>query len=224
MKPGLYEILAEHLTERKRELFDTIVENRTKYITLVMEDLYQAQNTSAIQRSAESWGIQDLYVIENNHAFTHHRRIARGAYDWMNVHRFNDQVNNTESCFQSLKDKGYQIVVTALHEKTVSLYDLDLSKKTAIVMGTELTGASETALKHADVYMKIPTYGFTESLNVGAASAVIIQHLIERIRSENRAWQLSEHEKMELKTQWARKTIYWSQYLVDMWEAGEIKS
>ncbi len=224
MNVRLYEILTEHLSERKRKLFDTIAENRTKYITLVMEDLHQAQNTSAIQRSAESWGLQDLYVVENNHPFTHHRRIARGAYDWMNVHRFNDQVNNTEACFRNLKEKGYQIVVTALHEKTISLYDVDLSKKTAIVMGTELTGASQTALELADVYMKIPTYGFTESLNVGAASAVIIQHLVEKIRTENRPWQLSEKEKLELKIQWARKSIYWSQYLVDMWEAGEFRT
>jgi len=219
----LYEILAIHLTERKRELFEQIVQNRTRYVTLVMEDLYQAQNTSAIQRSAESWGLQDLYVIENTHVFSHHRKIARGAYDWMTVHRFNESKNNTETCLQELKSKGYQIAVTALHEKTIPLYELDLSRKTAVVMGTELTGSSHVAMEMADVYTKIPTYGFTESLNVGAASAVIIQNLVERIRKENLPWQLSEEEKLDLKIQWAKKSIYWSKHLIDMYESGELK-
>lgn len=222
MSQRLYDILAQHLTERKRNLFEKIVDQRTRYITLVLEDLYQAQNTSAIQRTAESWGIQDLYVVENAHSFSHHRRIARGAYDWMNVHRFNRQLNNSERCFNELKEKGYQLAVTAFGEDAVSVYDLDLSVKTAVVMGTELTGASETAMKMADKKVIIPTYGFTESLNVGAAAAVIIQNLTERIRSEDKPWQLSDAEKLELKIQWARKSIYWSQHIIDMYEAGEI--
>jgi tRNA (guanosine-2'-O-)-methyltransferase len=223
MEERLYEILSEHLTARKRNLFDQIASNRTRYITLVMEDLYQAQNTSAIQRSAESWGIQDLYVIENAHAFSHHRRIARGAYDWLNVHRFNTSTNNTQKCFESLREKGYQIAVTALHADTIPLHEIDLSKKTAVVMGTELTGASPAAMDLADLFIKIPTYGFTESLNVSAASSVIMHYLIERIRQENQPWQLSEAEKLQLKIEWAKKTIYWSKYLIDMYESGELK-
>jgi tRNA (guanosine-2'-O-)-methyltransferase len=223
MDQRLYDILSEHLTARKRALFDEIVQNRTRYVTLVMEDLYQAQNTSAIQRSAESWGIQDLYVIENAHTFSHHRRIARGAYDWLTLHRFNQSGNNTRSCFDALRAKGYQIAVTALHAKTISVYDLDLSQKTAVVMGTELTGASQTAMDMADVFVKIPTYGFTESLNVSAASSVIIANLAERLRIENRAWQLSAEEQLELKIHWAKKSIYWSKYIVDMYESGELR-
>jgi tRNA (guanosine-2'-O-)-methyltransferase len=222
MNQRLYELLAEHLTERKKILFDEVALNRTRYVTLVMEDLYQAQNTSAIQRSAESWGIQDLYVIENAHAFSHHRRIARGAFDWLTVHRFNQATNNTEACFQNLRGTGYQIAVTALHAETVSLYDLDLSRKTAVVMGTELTGASAVAMKMADVYISIPTYGFTESLNVSAASSVIMANMIERIRREDRPWQLTAEEQLDLKIQWAKKSIYWSKYIVDMYESGEL--
>jgi tRNA (guanosine-2'-O-)-methyltransferase len=223
MDQRLYDILSEHLTERKRALFEEIVQNRTRYVTLVMEDLYQAQNTSAIQRSAESWGIQDLYVIENAHTFSHHRRIARGAYDWLTLHRFNQTGNNTRACFESLRAKGYQIAVTALHAKTISVYDLDLSQKTAVVMGTELTGASQTAMEMADVFVKIPTYGFTESLNVSAASSVIMAHLAERIRKEKRAWQLTPEEQLDLKIHWAKKSIYWSKYIIDMYESGELR-
>ena len=223
MNSRLYELLAEHLTENKRKLYDTVLQDRTRHVTLIMEDLYQAQNTSAIQRSAESFGIQDLHVIENKHVFSHHRRISKGSADWLTMHRYNEPTNNnTETCINALKQQGYQVVVTALHEKTISLHEVDLSRKTAVLMGTELTGASESAMRMADVYMKIPTVGFTESLNVSVASAIVMQHLTHRMRLENRPWQLSEEEKLNLKIEWAKRSIYWSKYIVEMWESGEI--
>ena len=119
MSQRLYDILAEHLTTRKKELFDRIVSQRTRYITLVLEDVYQAQNSSAIQRSAESWGVQDLHIIENAHTFMHHRRIAKGAHDWLTLHRYNSSTNNSEHCFQRLKEQGYQLVVTALSDEAI---------------------------------------------------------------------------------------------------------
>jgi len=222
MSQRLYDILSEHLSERKRQLFDEVAQQRTRYVALVLEDLYQPQNTSAIQRSAESWGIQDLHVIENAHAFNHHRRIARGAYDWLTVHRYNQAPHNTAHCFEQLRKRGYQIAVTALHAETISIYDLPLDRPTAVVMGTELTGASKISMESADAYVKIPTYGFTESLNVAAAAAVIAQHLAERVRFEKRNWQLTEEEKLQLKISWAKKSIYWSQYLIDLYESGEV--
>jgi tRNA (guanosine-2'-O-)-methyltransferase len=223
MNSRLYELLSEHLTEHKRQLFDAVLQERTRHVTLIMEDLYQAQNTSAIQRSAESLGIQDLHIIENKHTFTHHRRISKGSADWITMHRYNDAgSNNTEACLHALKKAGYQIVVTALHEKTIALHEVDLSQKTAVLMGTELTGASASAMQKADVFMKIPTVGFTESLNVSVASAIIMQHLTHRMRQENHPWQLSENEKLQLKIEWAKRSIYWSKYIVEMWENGEI--
>ena len=223
MLSRLYDLLSEHISDNKRKLFDTVLEDRTRHVTLIMEDLYQAQNTSAIQRSAESFGVQDLHVIENKHVFSHHRRISKGSADWLTTHRYNEPTsNNTETCINALKRQGYQVVVTALHEKTISLHEVDLSRKTAVLMGTELTGASEAAMRRADVYMKIPTVGFTESLNVSVASAVIMQHLTHRMRMENRSWQLSEEEKLNLKIEWAKQSIYWSKYIVEMWESGEI--
>jgi tRNA (guanosine-2'-O-)-methyltransferase len=224
MLSRLYDLLSEHLTENKRNLFERILTERTRHVTLVMEDLYQAQNTSAIQRSTESFGIQDLHIIENKHTFSHHRKISKGSSDWLTMHRYNEAgKNNTETCLRTLKSKGYQIVVTALHEKTIALQEVDLSKKTAVLMGTELTGASDKAMEMADVYMKIPTVGFTESLNVSVASAIIMQHLTQRMREENRPWQLTNDEMLHLKIEWAKQSIYWSKYIVEMWESGELR-
>ena len=224
MLSRLYELLSEHITEHKRNLFEQTLAERTRHVALVMEDVYQAQNTSAIQRSAESFGVQDLHIIENKHTFSHHRKISKGSSDWLTMHRYNEAgKDNTETCLHSLKKKGYQIVVTALHEKTIALHEVDLNKKTAVLMGTELTGASDTAMQLADVYMKIPTVGFTESLNVSVASAVIMQHLTQRMRDENRLWQLTNEEMLQLKIEWAKRSIYWSNYIVEMWESGELR-
>jgi tRNA (guanosine-2'-O-)-methyltransferase len=222
MSEALYKILCEHLTERKRALFDSVVNHRTRHLTLVMEDVYQTHNSSAIVRSMESWGIQDLYAIENRNSFNLHRRIARGAYDWLTLHQYNDHKNNTAACVEDLKKKGYRIVATALHENAIPLTELDITEKTAIVMGTEITGVSDTMKEMADANVVIPMYGFTESLNVSVASAVIMQHLAHKMRNSDIQWQLSDEEKLGLKIEWARRSIYWSDHIVEMYEKGEI--
>lgn len=222
MSEGLYTVLSEHLTPRKRELFDSIASLRTRHLTLVLEDVYQAQNSSAVLRSMESWGIQDIYAIENSNTFLMHRRIAKGAFDWLTVHRFHEHKNNTLACMADLKSKGYKVVATALHKNAIPLEELDITQKTAIVMGTELSGVSDAILEQADENVVIPMHGFTESLNVSVAASVIMQHLSNKLRKSNIPWQLTEEEQLELKIEWAKQSIHWSKHLVEMYENGEI--
>jgi tRNA (guanosine-2'-O-)-methyltransferase len=222
MSEGLYKVLSEHLTPRKRELFDSIASLRTRHLTLVLEDVYQAHNSSAVLRSMESWGIQDIYAIENTNPFHMHRRIAKGAFDWLTIHQFHEHKNNTLACIQDLKSKGYKVVATALHENAIPLEELDITQKTAIVMGTELSGVSSTILEQADENIVIPMHGFTESLNVSVAASVIMQHLSNKLRKSNIPWQLSQEEQLELKIEWAKQSIHWSKHLVEMYENGEI--
>jgi len=222
MSEGLYTVLSEHLTPRKRELFDSIASLRTRHLTLVLEDVYQAQNSSAVLRSMESWGIQDIYAIENSNTFLMHRRIAKGAFDWLTVHRFHEHKNNTLECMADLKSKGYKVVATALHKNAIPLEELDITQKTAIVMGTELSGVSDAILEQADENVVIPMHGFTESLNVSVAASVIMQHLSNKLRKSNIPWHLTPEEQLELKIEWAKQSIHWSKHLVEMYENGEI--
>jgi tRNA (guanosine-2'-O-)-methyltransferase len=222
MSQRLYDILKEHLTERKRDLFERVVNERTRHLVMVIEDVYQTHNASAILRSMESWGVQDLYAIENTHSLHMHHRIAKGAQDWLTVHNYREHKNNSVQCLNDLKSKGYKIVATALDHRAKSMHKLDVTQKTALVMGTELSGVSEEVLALADETVMIPMHGFTESLNVSVASAVLMQDFIYRLRKTEVKWQLTEEEKIAIKIDWARKTIYWSQHLVDMYEAGEI--
>ena len=223
MPQTLYKLLSSHLSEHKLRMFDAVALQRTRYITLVLEDIYQAQNTSAIIRSAESWGIQDIHVIENHHTFHQHQRISKGAADWLTFYRYNSEATNSHACFEHLKKKGYRIAVTSMDPCSISPSEIALNQPLAIVMGTELSGVSETAKTFADVTLKIPTWGFTKSLNVAAAAAAICHSITERIRDEKIQWSLSEEDQLLLKTEWAKKSISWSKYLIDMYETNEIK-
>ena len=222
MSQKLFDILSRHLSPHKLELFQKVVEQRTRYLTLVFEDIYQAQNSSAILRSAETWGVQDIHIIENNHSFQQHQRISKGAADWLTLLRYNEAHGNTRTCLQHLKSRGYRIAVTTFSDDSVSPSILPLDRPIAVLMGTELSGASSEALEFAELKLQIPGWGFTGSLNVAAAAAVICQRLTERLRAENFHWQLSQEEQIALKTDWAKQSIKWSKYVIDMFESNEI--
>jgi tRNA (guanosine-2'-O-)-methyltransferase len=210
---AMYALYSSHLSTHKKERFNAIAQNRTRHVTLVLEDLYQPQNASAVLRSAESFGIQDVHIIENNHAYHHYQSVSKGASKWLTVHRYAEQVNNTSSCFEYLKKKGYDIAVTHLSEEAIPLSSLPLEKPLAIVMGTELTGASDFAIANCDHQVQIPMFGFTESLNVATASGIICQEMKSRLNESDIRWQLSEEEQLALKIQWARHTVYWWEQL-----------
>jgi len=221
MQEGLYTYLSGHLTPRKRELFDAVAASRTRHLTVVLEDIYQTQNASAILRSAESWGVQDIHVIENDHSFNFHRRISKGAYDWLTLHRYNSAINNTESCIEALKDRGYLLAATSLDSSSCTPEELPLDRPVALVMGTELSGISNPIREHCAFTVHIPMCGFTESLNVSVAAGVLIHSLMSRLKRSSIAWQLSAEEQLEIKTQWAKKAIAWSDTLVELYESGE---
>ncbi|MCC6600950.1 MAG: RNA methyltransferase [Crocinitomicaceae bacterium] len=220
MSERLYHLLSEHLSQRKVELFERVASQRTRHFCLVLEDIYQAQNASAVFRSMESWGMQDLYVIENNHRLKVNQRVSKGSSNWLTVHRFANSENNSLDCINALKKKGYLVANTSLSEKAIDLSSLNIEKKTAIIMGTELSGVSDVVEKNCDLSVKIPMYGMTESLNVSVAAGVIIQYLTSRLRNSSVDWRLSDKEQLDLKIEWARKTIYWSRHIVDQYEKG----
>ena len=206
-------------TEERVELFDKVIDNRTKYLTVVLEDIYQAQNASAVLRSCDCFGIQDVHIIENRNSFNVHREIAMGSSKWLTLNKYNEQENNTHQALRELKSQGYRIVATSPHENDVYLQDLDLSKgKAAIIFGTELTGISDIVKEEADEFIKVPMYGFTESFNISVCASLVMQDLATRIRKENLPWQLSDQEKDKLKFEWLKKSIRSSDRIIEQWE------
>ena len=208
MKEELVKFLSEHVTENRNALFDKVLEERTKYITVVLEDIYQSHNASAVLRSCDCFGIQDVHIIENRNEYNINRDVALGSTKWLNLNKFNEAENNTRSALKKLKYEGYRIVATTPHTNDVELYDFNVTKgKSAIVFGTELTGISDIVKEEADEFLRIPMYGFTESFNISVSAALVLQHLAHEIRKKEVNWKLSAEEKHDIKYQWLRATI-----------------
>jgi len=195
--------LEEMLTDNRKERFLEVLENRTKHFTVAVEDVYQLHNTSAVMRSCEVFGIQELNVIEQRFGKRIDKQIALGAEKWVDIIR-HDTVTN---CIDSLKEKGYQVIATTPHEQDSVLEDFDISKPSALFFGTEKEGLSEEVMQKADGFLKIPMVGFTESLNISVSAAIIIQDLTNRLRRSDIDWKLTEDEILEKRLDWARKSI-----------------
>ena len=191
------------LTENRKNKFLKVLENRTNHFTVVVEDIFQMHNASAVMRSCEVFGIQELNVIEQRYGKSIDKEIAMGAQKWVDINTFDSISNGVET----MKKKGYQIIATTPHENDCELNDFDISKPSALFFGTERDGLSEEILQRADGFLKIPMVGFTESLNISVSAAIIIQNLTNRLRNSAIDWHLSEEEILLKRLAWAQNSI-----------------
>lgn len=203
----LLEYFEGYLTSKRKENFLNILKNRTRHFTVVLEDIYQAHNSSAVLRTCDIFGIQDVHIIENKYNNKVSRHVAKGSQKWLTINRYKEDGDNTSNCLMNLKSKGYQIIGTTPHDNSSFLDDFDITKKSAFVFGLEADGISENVIKMSDGFLKIPMYGFTESLNISVAAAIILQDLTRRLRNSNMNWQLNDLEKEVLYYKWVKQTI-----------------
>jgi len=199
--------LANFVTENRIQRFDAVLEQRTKHYTVILEDLYQKYNQSAIVRSCDIFGIQDVHVIENKYVSYMSNQVAKGAQKWLDFKMYDSINHNTQTCIDVVKNAGYQVIVTSPHIDSCLLKDFDITKKSAFVFGVEKEGVSSQMIEQADGFIKIPMHGFTESLNVSVAAAIILQSVTERLRNSSVLWQLTETEKNKIKINWLKKSI-----------------
>jgi len=211
----LRDYLFSFISENKQHLFETIIEDRTRYLTVVLENIYQPHNASAVLRSCDLFGVQDVHIIENSNEYTLSDQVAMGSSKWLTLKKYNEEKENTIACFDALRKEGYKIVATTPHTKDVMLADLPLDQKTALVFGTELTGLSDVAMENADAYVKIPMYGFTESFNISVSAALSLYQLTDNIRKSKIDWSLSKDEKIDIQINWAMNVIKKSGLIVE---------
>lgn len=204
----LIEYLTQFVNENRLELLNRILAWRTRYLTVVLEDIYQTQNASAVLRSCECFGVQDIHIIENRNRFQVNRLVSLGAPKWLSLHRYNQDENNTTTALQSLKSAGYRIVATSPDPAAIPVQNFDLSKgKIALVFGSEKPGISDAAAAMADEFLTIPMVGFTESLNLSVSAATILFQLTSAMRQSSVPWQLTANEADEIMLEWLRRNI-----------------
>lgn len=198
--------LGQYLTDSRRAMIDRVLDQRTRHITLVLEDIYQSHNASAVVRTCECLGIQDLHIIESANKYSVNKKVLMGSYKWMNLVRYRGGANNTADCYTELRRNGYTILATDPSPGGTSLHDVSLGSKIALVMGNELKGISDYALRHADGQVWIPMFGFTESMNISVSAAICLHSLVTRLH-QTEGWKLSENEQMTLRLDWYRKCV-----------------
>lgn len=209
-KQELLRRFEEVLTPERRQRFDEVWGHRNSCLRLVLENIYQSLNASAIVRTADALGIHHLHIVEDEHPWTINRKISKGALDWLQL----ENTKSVENTLLSLKSKGFQIAVTDFTPDSISIYDYNPTSPVAVVMGTELTGISETARKMADVSLVIPMMGFTQSLNVSVAAGIVLSQLSPKTRALNDTFPYSEEQRLDAMLHWSKNAIYWSNTIV----------
>jgi tRNA (guanosine-2'-O-)-methyltransferase len=199
----LLEHLETYLTQGRIEKFSKVLSQRTKHFTVATEDVYQLHNTSAVIRSCDVFGLQEVSIVEEQNSKSIDREIAMGAQKWVDLNRYDSVVD----CISDLKQKGYQIVATTPHANDCELHDFDVTNKACFFFGRETEGLSKEVLNAADCYLKIPMVGFTESLNISVSAAIVLQHVTTKLKKTGVNWQLSEEEQLEKRIDWCKKTI-----------------
>lgn len=202
------EYLEQFVSEKRRHLFKKVLEDRTRHFTVAIEDIFMPQNASAVVRSCDVFGVQDVHIIETKYKFYASNHIAKGAQKWLDfsVYKRNDS-NNTLDCIADLRSKGYKIIATTPHNDSCLLQDFDITEKSAFFFGVEKAGLSKDVMDNADGFLKIPMVGFTESLNISVAAAIILQNLSEKLKKSEVKWTLSETEKDIKYQEWMEKSI-----------------
>ena len=204
----LIPFLSEFISERRLSIIRNVLEQRTRYVTVLLEDIYQSQNASAVLRTCECLGIQDIHVVENKNKYHYHPGVAMGAGKWVHLYKYNQHENNSLKAIEYLKSNHYRIVATVPGENCISLEDFNIEKgKFAIIFGSEINGISKDIRDRADELLTIPMYGFTESFNISVSTAIILYHLMGRIKKSDINWSLSEEERAVLFLEWLKASV-----------------
>jgi len=197
----------EILTPHKVELFKRIAQERTRHISIALEDLFHEHNASAVIRSCDCFGIQDLYTIEDKNKYVLQRNIALGSGRWIDLHRFTSKETASLDCINHLRTQGYKIVATSPHANAHTLETLPLDAPVALFFGTERRGLSDKILSHTEYHLTIPMYGFTESLNLSVSVAIALHRLRNRLHQDSIDWKLSPEAQDALQIAWSTRIL-----------------
>lgn len=203
------EHLSQFASEHKKLFIERVLAARTRYVTVVLEDIFQSQNASAVVRTCECMGIQDVHIVENTTKYHTNVRVLKGSDKWINLNQYRDKGdNNSEKCFAQLRADGYRILVADPGEEGVSIHDVDVAAgRVALVFGNELRGISDYAIQHSDGRVRIPMYGFTESLNISVSVGISLNTLVTKLYAQDIDFRLTPGEREALRLSWYRKIV-----------------
>lgn len=208
-------LLRRFVTDHRWERMTTVLAARTRYLSVAVEDIFQPHNASAVLRSCDAFGVQDVHIIENRNHFHVNPGVELGTAQWLSLFRYRHAPRATEEAFDALRQRGYRVVATTPHTNDVTLPDFDLARGPAVlVFGTEKEGLSDAALAAADEFVRIPMHGFVESLNISVSAAICLQQLTGALRDTSIAWRLQQHERAVILNRWLRRSVRQAEQIV----------
>lgn len=217
------EELGEPLTDHRKSLLTNALQHRTRHFTMVLEDLYDPHNISAVIRTAEVFGLQDIHIIEELNTYRINKSVLKGSFKWLSLYRYKSR----QLAMQRLRAQGYRIAVASTNH-SVPIQELDLSIPTAFYLGSELKGNHPDTLEGADVAFILPQYGVTESMNVSVAGGVLMAYLNQFLLAQGREnYTLSEEDKQRLLFDWYERSRFGIEVnspLVDCTTEGDLSS
>ena len=207
-KNSLINFFGNYITDQRREVIDEKLDFRTRFITVALEDIFNPHNTSAVMRSCECFGIQDLHVVEQRNEYQLNPGVSRGSSKWITLHRYrNIHNNNIKICYEALRASGYTILAATPDPDATRIQEYNLETPVALTFGTEMNGLTEFAREQADEFVHIPMKGFTESFNISVSAAICLYELTRKLHNSHLTWQLNETQKQDLKLEWYRNVV-----------------
>jgi len=192
------QLIARREHPRRVEEMRRVLGERTQHLTVVLEDIFQPHNSSAVLRTCECFGVQTVHVAEISRRFKISNQVAMGGAKWIDVERY----PRTGPCLAGLKEAGYRMAAATLRPEAVTLDQVPLDQPLAILIGHERRGLSEEAHNAADFWFKLPMHGFTQSYNLSVFSSLCLYELTQRLRATTIPWRLSEEEQERILTRW----------------------
>ena len=203
--------LGKYITAHKKATIDNVLAQRTRFFTVVLEDIFKPHNASAVLRTCDCFGIQDIHLIEKTDTYKINPFVTRGAAQWVDLHKyFTTEGSAVDNCFERLRFEGYVIYGTSPASNSLSIHDLPIlpNQKVALVFGNEHEGISEEVTSKVDGLVYIPMRGFTESFNISVSASIFLYELMKRANEmEIPNFNLTEKEQIELRLRWYKEIV-----------------
>lgn len=193
-------------TERRQQRIRSVIDRRQPDLTIVLENVHDPHNVSAVLRSCDATGllgIHTIYTIEERPAKAYARKVSGSAAKWIDVQHH----DSVDTCYRSLRERGFTVLTAALDPGAVSLYDVDFTQPVALVFGNEMRGVTDEARVQADGAVMIPMQGMIESLNISVACAVCLYEAQRQRLAAGMyaASSLPLEERERLNAEWLRR-------------------
>ncbi len=204
---GLIDYLKEHITAERWTLMNERVQLRSRYVTVAIENIYQPHNASAVLRTCDCFGFQDVHIIENEFRYRINPQVEMGSSNWLDLHRYNALSYNSPACLDHLEAQDYRLVATSPHSEAFTPEDIPIDRPLALILGNEKQGLTRETLERCSHHLRIPMYGFSESFNISVSAAIILSRLRQRLQESKLDFLINDAQKDEILLSWLRKQL-----------------